>query len=300
MTQAISAILIVMSLATHRSIAQQPDAILDLWVNSPPGLPLDVGPEQDMTKDTDPLIAGKRIIKLGNVEKPQAHVYLPPANLRTGAAVVVCPGGGFSILAWDLEGIEVAQWLTRQGIAAIVLKYRVPTRTQDPNWLAPTQDTQRTISIVRSRAEDWKLDREKIGVLGFSAGGVTAAKASLAAERLYPASDATDQFPCHINRTVLIYSGGLPADDEEKTLETWNITPKTPPMFMVHTFDDFVPVSGTANMLLALRKAGVPCELHVFDAGEHGYGLRFQSNLPVTKWPDLCTAWLHRAGWCNP
>ena len=281
----------------EHGIAEQADVVINLWPNDPPGERMTVGPEQDMSKDTDKLIAGRRIIKLGNVKAPQAHVYLPPINIRTGASVVICPGGGFSILAWDLEGTEVAQWLTTQGITAVVLKYRVPTRNQEPSWLAPTQDAQRTMSLIRSRADEWKLDRNKIAILGFSAGGTTAVRASLAEKRLYDAIDKADEEACLPNRSILIYSGGLPGDIEASTLKTINVTEKTPPMFIVHAYDDFVPVQGAANMLLAMKKVGVPSELHIYDAGGHGYGLRSQHNMPVTMWNKPCEDWLRNAGW---
>ena len=277
--------------------AEQADFVINLWPNDPPGEKMTVGPEQDLTKDTDKLIAGRRIIKLGNVKTPQAHVYLPPINIRTGASVVICPGGGFSILAWDLEGTEVAQWLTTQGITAVVLKYRVPTRNQEPSWLAPTQDAQRTISLIRSRADEWKLDRNKVAILGFSAGGTAAVRASLAEKRLYDPIDKADEEACLADRSILIYSGGLPGDIEASTLKTMNITEKSPPVFLVHAFDDFVPVQGAANMLLAMKKVGVPAELHIYDAGGHGYGLRSQNKLPVTMWNKPCEDWLRRAGW---
>jgi len=286
-------------LPLNSSFAEQPDEILTIWPGDPPGEKIDVGPEQDITKDTDPLIAGRRIIKLANVKVPQAHVFLPPANLRTGASVVICPGGGFSILAWDLEGTEVAQWLNTLGVAGIVLKYRVPTREQDQPWLPPTQDVQRTISLVRQNAEKWKLDPEKVASLGFSAGGVAALGSALAGKRYYDSIDETDSFACHPNRLILIYSGGLPKDSAESTLNQLNITKETPPMFIVHAFDDFVPVQGTANLLLALKQAGVPTELHVYDAGGHGYGLRPRDDLPVTSWTDPCEAWLRRAKWID-
>jgi acetyl esterase/lipase len=243
--------------------AEQPDEIINVWSGDPPGEKMEVGAEEDITKDTDALIAGRRIIKLANVKTPQAHVYLPPANLRTGASVVVCPGGGFSILAWDLEGTEVAQWLNTQGVAAIVLKYRVPTRQQNPPWMAPAQDAQRTISLVRQNAEKWKLDASKVAVLGFSAGGVRAFKAAIADKRYYEAVDDADSLSCKPNRVILIYSGGLPEDSSESTFNELKFDKETPPMFIVHAFDDFVPVQGTANLLLALKKAGVSSELHV-------------------------------------
>ena len=193
-------------------VAEQPDHVINIWPHDPPGERMNVGPQQDLTKDTDKLIAGRRIIKLGNVKTPQAHVYLPPANLRTGASVVICPGGGFSILAWDLEGTEVAQWLNTLGVAGIVLKYRVPTRDLSPRWMAAAQDTQRTVSLVRHRAQDWGLDPHKVAVLGFSAGGMAAVKTTLAPMRYYARVDDADEAPYRPDRTILIYSAGLPKD----------------------------------------------------------------------------------------
>jgi len=290
------------------ALAEKPDRVIKIWPNTPPGKELDVGPEQDFTKDTDDLIAGRRIIKLGNVASPEAHVYLPPANLRTGAAVVICPGGGFSILAWDLEGTEVAQWLNTLGVAGIVLKYRVPTRNQNPRWMAATQDTQRTVSLVRHHANDWGLETKKIAVLGFSAGGMAAFKTIVAKQRYYESIDEADQASFRPDRAILIYAAGLPkqADTDEAKeadLETKAgqdvVSSDTPPVFMVHAFDDFVPVAGTANMLLAMKKANVPCELHVYESGGHGYGLRKRADLPVTHWTEPCEAWLRRAKWID-
>ena len=167
-------------LAASSSTAEE---IIKIWPNHPPGEPLDVGAEEDITKPTDRLIAGRRIIKLKNVAEPEAHVYLAPEEKRNGSAVVICPGGGFNILAWDLEGTEVAEWLNTLGVSAIVLKYRVPTSQRTEKWKAPVQDAQRTISLVRHHAKEWGIDREKIGVLGFSAGGHTAARAAIMTEK---------------------------------------------------------------------------------------------------------------------
>jgi acetyl esterase/lipase len=277
---------------------EQPDHVIKLWPGDPPGGTREFGPELDFTKDSDKLIAGRRIIKLGNVSTPQAHVFLPPANLRTGAAVVICPGGGFSILAWDLEGTEVAQWLNTLGVAGIVLKYRVPTRDQEPHWMAPAQDAQRTISLVRHHAREWGVDADKVAALGFSAGGMAVVKTALASKRYYDPIDDIDQASCRPDRAILIYAAGLP-DAAETGEEELAITEETPPMFMVHAFDDFVPVAGTANMLLALRRAGVASELHIYDTGGHGYGLRRRDDMPVTTWTEPCAAWLRRAGWVD-
>lgn len=290
--------LLVMQCSFSR--AETPDVIIDLWPLLPPGEQIEVGDETDFTKETDKLIAGRRIIKLGNVKIPQAHVYLPPSNLRTVASVVVCPGGGFSILAWDLEGTEIAQWLCSRGIAAVVLKYRVPTRTQSPAWLAPAQDLQRTIAIVRANAQDWSLDPNKVGALGFSAGGSTVVHAAFTSKRLYESVDQSDEQPYAPNRVMLIYAGGLPENSQPESLQDCQITKDSPPIFMVHTFDDFVPVLGTTNLFQIAKKAGVSTELHIFDAGGHGYGLRHDPEFPVSKWHHLCSDWLKRSGWIDP
>lgn len=295
-----------MCLFVRVASAEQPDHILDLWPGEPPGKKRDLGPEADRTKDTDRLIAGRRIIKLGNVSTPQAHVYLPPANRRTGASVVICPGGGFSILAWDLEGTEVAQWLNTLGVAGIVLKYRVPTRDQDPRWMAPAQDAQRALSLVRHHADEWQLDPQKVALMGFSAGGVTSLKATFAPERYYEPVDEADDPSWRPDRVLLIYSPGLrwgeenresAAEDGADLEET--VTEQTPPMFIVHAFDDFVPVAGPLELFGALKRAGVASELHVYDAGGHGYGLRPHAEFPVTTWTRSCERWLRRAGWVD-
>lgn len=271
--------------------------VIEIWPEQPPGPPMDVGEEKDVTKDSDDLIAGRRIIKLTNVDTPEIHVFLPPAEKRNGSAVVICPGGGFSILAWDLEGTEVADWLNSIGVAAIVLKYRVPTRAQDPMWLASAQDAQRAMSLVRAKAQDWGIKSNRVALMGFSAGGVATLKTCLATKRYYPEADEADKESYLPDRAILIYSGGFPESAQTANLDGFGVTSKTPPMFIAHAYDDFVPVEGTANMLLALKKADVSCELHVYDAGGHGYGLREVDDLPVTTWHKACQAWLKRAGW---
>lgn len=286
---------VIDAMTKHR--AEHADHIINIWPKQPPGPKREVGAEADMTKDSDKLIAGRRIIKLGNVSTPQAHVFLPPKEKRNGASVVICPGGGFHILAWDLEGTEVAEWLNSLGVTAVVLKYRVPTADQNPRWLASVQDTQRTVSLVRANAAKWKLDKQKIAVLGFSAGGVAAFKTSVAKERHYKAVDSADEESCEPNRSILIYAGGLPSSANQSPDDSDAITTEAPPTFIAHAFDDFVPVQGTANLMLALKRAGVASELHIYDAGGHGYGLRHNDEFPVTDWIQPCEAWLRRAGW---
>jgi acetyl esterase/lipase len=256
-----------------------------------------VGDEADVTKPEDKLIGGHRIIKLANVSTPEAHVYLPSRNQRNGSAVVICPGGGYSILAWDLEGTEVAEWFNSMGVTAIVLKYRVPTNRVTPRWLQPVQDTQRTLSVVRSRAEEWGLANDRIGVLGFSAGGDAAARTALAMERHYKPVDQADRESCHADAAMLIYPGYLANKQRTALSEDLQVTKDAPPMFLIHAFDDRVPVESSLLMALALKKVKVPAELHVFDTGGHGYGLRPVKAHPVTNWPQQCEVWLKRNGW---
>lgn len=273
--------------------------VLNLWPGRPPGDDRALPPEADQTKDTDKLIAGRRIIKLGNVSVPQLAVHRPPAAQDTGAAVVICPGGGFSILAYDLEGTEVAAWLNSIGVTGIVLKYRVPARDPARRWLAPVQDAQRAMSLVRSRAAEWGIDPARIGLMGFSAGGTTAAYASLLLEeRRYEAVDSADRFPCRPDFTLLIYTGGF-VERGQTTLALPSglvMRREVPPMFFVHAWDDGVPVQNALLAAAELKRAGGEAELHVYDTGGHGYGLRPVADQPVTTWPARAEAWLARRG----
>lgn len=272
--------------------------VLKLWPDTPPGETLAEGEEVDRTKPTDRQIAGRRLIRLGNVASPEAHVYLPAEEKRNGSAVVICPGGGFNILAWDLEGTEVAEWFNEIGVAAVVVKYRVPSRggEQEP-WVAPVQDCQRAISLTRHWAKKWKLDPERIGVLGFSAGGKTAAVTTVTTKRQYEAIDEIDQQSATPNFAMLIYAAYLLGKDGTALSEEFEVTEKTPPMFIVHAFDDGVPVAGALQMMLALKKAKVGSEIHVYDTGGHGYGLRPVESKPVTSWPKQGETWLKRNEW---
>lgn len=272
--------------------------VIDLWQGDMPGPPAKTdGPEQDRTKPADRLIADRRIIKLGNVSTPQAHLYLPNKKIANGGAVVICPGGGFSILAWDLEGTEVAAWLNKLGFAAVVLKYRVPTRQHgDPaKWQGPVMDAQRALSLARANASAWNLDPERIGILGFSAGGETAARAAIHRDkRLYEPMDKIDQSSCAANFAILVYPGGI-AEADGALKNGYAVDEQTPPMFFVHAADDRVTCLSSVALFTALKKAGVPAELHIYATGGHGYGLR-PTEIPVTRWPDRAAAWLKGLG----
>ena len=269
--------------------------VQDLWPGKPPSEVSELPPEADLFKDGDKLIAGQKIIKLGNVSTPQLTVFRPPAEKANGAAVVVCPGGGHYILAYDLEGTEVAQWLNSIGVTAIVLKYRVPARDRNKRWLAAVQDAQRAMSIVRGRAKDWKIDPNRIGICGFSAGGETAALTSIFDDRQYEAIDATDKVPSRPNFAMLIYPGGLVEKGETTLREDVNVTKQAPPMFFAHAFDDRVTVLSSLLFATELKKVGVPAELHIYATGGHGYGLR-PTDEPVTHWPKPAETWMRKSG----
>ena len=266
---------------------------LNVWPGKPPGESKDLPPEADQTKPEDKLIAGRRIIKLGNVSTPQLAIYKPPADKDTGAAIVICPGGGHHILAYDLEGTEVAAWLNEIGVTGIVLKYRVPFRDPAQRWRAAVQDAQRAMSLVRSHAGEWKIDPQRIGILGFSAGGQVAGLVSiLHQQRQYEPVDDVDKLSCRPDFAVLIYPGGFDEKGQSRLKDEVKITADAPPMFFVHAFDDNVSVLNTLLFAAELKKVGVSAEVHVFATGGHGYGLRHVDGQPVTDWPEPCTAWL--------
>ena len=287
---------IMLGIMASASLAATP-TILNIWPGKPPGETKDLPPEIDLTKDTDKLIAGKRIIKLGNVSTPQIAVYKPEKSKDTGASVIICPGGGHHILAYDLEGTEVAEWLNTIGVTGIVLKYRVPFRDPEKRWGAAVADAQRTVSLVRSKAAEWNLDPKRIGICGFSAGGETAGLTSLfLEERQYTGADDVDKVSCKPDFAILIYPGGFDTKGQAQMRESIKVTKDTPPMFLIHAFDDPVTANNSLALAVELKKAGVPTELHIYDAGGHGYGLRLVNTLPITTWPKRCEEWMQRRG----
>lgn len=253
-----------------------------------------VGPEVDTTTSKDPLVAGKPVVRLGDVATPTMTLYSPKEN-NTGAAVVVFPGGGYRILAIDLEGSEVCDWLISVGINCVLLKYRVPDSGPYPKSAAALQDAQRAVGLVRSRAVEWQIDPHRIGVLGFSAGGhLAAALSAHFDQRLYKPVDAADQVSCRPDFAVVIYPGYLAiADQNFAPNPEIHVTKETPPTFLLQTEDDRVAhVECSLVYYAALKAANVPVEMHLYTEGVHGYGLR-RTALPVTRWPQLVETWLH-------
>jgi len=278
-------------------LAAEPAGIIDLWPKGAPGEKGDIGEEKDMTKPSDNLIAGKPVIRLGNVSKPTISIYRPPADKETGAAALVFPGGGYHILAMDLEGTEVCAWLNSLGVTAVLLKYRVPKRAGLERHAAPLQDAQRAFGIVRRRANELNIDPKRIGVVGFSAGGHLAAALGASCEqRTYPAIDGADEVSCRPDFAILIHPGYLTLKDEgDKVAPDVKVSSNSPPTFIVMTQDDPVRVENAVFYFMALKQANVPSELHVYPTGGHGYGLRRTEHF-VTTWPDRAADWMRSRG----
>ena len=264
-----------------------------LWPKGAPGEKGDIGEEHDTTKPSDGLVAGKPVIRLGNVANPTISIYRPPADKATGAAIVVCPGGAYHILAMDLEGTEVCEWLNSIGVTGVLLKYRVPSRAGLEKHTAALQDAQRALSYLRFHAADWHIATNRIGILGFSAGGHLSAAASTHFEqRAYEAADNADAASCRPDFAVIIYPAYLTVKEEsDKIAPDLTITEKTPPTFLVQTEDDGVRMENSLFYYLALKQAHVPAEMHLYADGGHGYGLR-RTGHAVSNWPARAEEWL--------
>lgn len=247
--------------------------------------------------------------EIDNVSRPTMTVYSPKGK-NTGAAVIVFPGGGYYVLAIDLEGAEVCDWLTSKGITCVLLKYRVPDsgphedqgRHIMPKAPMALQDAQRTVGLVRFHAAEYHIDPHKVGVLGFSAGGHLVADISTHFDkRLYPAMDAADKESCRPDFAVALYPGHLWISRQKLELNPdVRVTRQTPPTFLVQAEND--PVDNVNNSLvyyIALKNAGVPVEMHLYAEGKHAFGLR-RTKYPITRWPELVETWLRTIGVISP
>jgi acetyl esterase/lipase len=280
---------------------------MPLWPGTPPGTPNVAAGQQehDTTKPTDQSIAGKRVARIGFVSKPTLAFYPAPAAKNTGAAVVVFPGGAYQILAYDLEGTEVCDWLNGIGVNCALVKYRVPNAGPFPKYTQDLADAQRAVRIVRQHATEWQIDPHRVGVLGFSAGGhLVAVLGAHASDPLYPSpnaadKDSADKLDARPDFTLLIYPGYLQLDDTHNLRPEVKPVALTPPSFLVQAEDDPVKVENAWVYYEALKQAKVPAEMHLFANGGHGYGLR-PTKLPITHWPDLAATWLHTLGITTP
>ncbi|MGO8816779.1 MAG: alpha/beta hydrolase [Terriglobia bacterium] len=274
-----------------------------IWPGAVPDARPAAGPETATTTGKDELVGGKPWVAVSNVSRPTMTVYSPQGK-NTGAAVVVFPGGGYEILAIDLEGTEVCDWLTSKGITCVLLKYRVPASRSAPNWGAYPQspialeDAQRTLGLVRFHATEWHIDLHKVGVLGFSAGGHLAAAISTHFEhRLYSTVDAADKQSCRPDFAVALYPGHLWIDDKKFELNpNVPVSARTPPTFLLQAEDDHVDgINQSLVYYVALKNAGVPVEMHLYARGGHAFGLR-RTKFPITGWPQLVETWLGTIG----
>jgi len=272
-------------------------AQIPIWPGAVPDAEPVPGPESYTT--TTKLFAGKPAVVVNNVSNPTMTIYSPKGT-NTGVAVVVFPGGGYNCLAIDLEGTEVCDWLASRGIMGVLLKYRVPTLKFEGyrESRQALEDAQRALSLVRFHAAEWHIDPHKIGVLGFSAGGhMVTATSTRFDKRLYPAVDAADKESCRPDFAIALYPGHLWKRGGDLELNpNVPVTGNTPPTFLVQAEDDPVdPVENSLVYFMALKKAGVPVEMHLYAEGEHAFGLR-RTELPITRWPELAEIWLQRIG----
>ena len=238
---------------------------------------------------------GESILRITNVSEPTITIYHAPDEVASGAAMIVCPGGGYNILAYDLEGDEVCEWLNNLGITAVLLKYRVPRREGLEKHEAPLQDVQRAIGYVRANAENLNIDPKRIGVMGFSAGGHLAAMVSNNfLKRTYPAIDATDKVSCRPDYCLLVYPASLDGENFQLAPEL-KVSSATPPTLLIQAEDDKSYINSSIFYYYALKEAGVPVWMHLYSQGGHGYGLR-DTGASVNEWPDRAEDWFREIG----
>ncbi len=250
-----------------RAADQRP--VLNLWPGVAPGEKGDI-PEETLT----PAKNAADCDRIANVSKPTITLYKPDKEKDTGAAIVICPGGGYSILAIEHEGEAVAKWANNIGVTGILLKYRVPVRKGLPRHLPPLQDAQRAIRLARANAKEWRIDPKRIGILGFSAGGHLSAMASTNyGKNSYEAIDNTDKLDCRPDFTVLIYPAYLVEKDGSLSKDL-PIDAKTPPAFLEQASDDGINCENAVAYFLALKKNKIAADLHIYAHGGHGYGMR--------------------------
>jgi acetyl esterase/lipase len=297
-TWVLSSVVAICAFGTAR--AAEP-IVVDLWPGKTPGDIGIKGEEYSRVHDS-PLVGPTKLIR--NVTRPTLTIYRPSWEKNSGTAMIICPGGGYWDLYWELEGEEVAAWLNSQGMTGIILKYRCPRRPGEPEReppLGPQLDAQRAVRLVRSHAAEWRINPRRIGVIGFSAGGHLAlATATGFGRKLYDPIDAADQASARPDFAVLCYPGYLKAKDKDEIRPDLRILPDTPPIFLAHAGDDNESYGGSpsdhsAVAYLALKRAGIPAELHIYATGDHDFGVRQNDKLP-SSWTGLCVRWLRNQG----
>jgi acetyl esterase/lipase len=301
------ACLVVTFSAAWPAVGADKPRVVALWPDKAPDENGNIGPEKflmspRLTRQQVEVTEPTKMVT--NVTKPTITIFQPPKDKDTGTAMLICPGGGYWNLYWQLEGEEVAAWLQSVGVTGIILKYRVPRRPDEPKGepaRRPLQDAQRALSLVRHHAAKWGIDPERIGIVGFSAGGHLAIAAATEFEqRAYKPIDAIDKISCRPNFAIAIYPGYLKAKDRNELAPGLRVPARTPPIFLAHGGEDIIsPPEHSVVMYLALKRAAVPAELHIYAATAHDFGVR-ASDRPCSTWTRSCADWLRHQGFLKP
>lgn len=280
----------ILLVSAEETIAVAADPLF-VWPDLAPGeTSRDVGTKLPPRKGEDPPVT--RVV---NIRRPTLDIFLP--RKPNGTAILVLPGGGFKKVVPDMEGSEAAPFLNRLGIAVFVLRYRTSETKPagEPAWRRPLQDAQRALRLIRSQAKEWKIRRDRVGVLAFSAGGQVGAILHTAdGTAAYKAVDAADKQSCRPDFSLLIYPWQILDKKTGKLLPEIRPSRKSPPAFIVHTHDDRSSSLGSVWLYAGLKKHNVPAELHIYENGGHGYGMRARKNSNIGTWPDRATDWLLR------
>jgi len=294
-------------LGSHAAGAVAMAQVVELWPGKVPDEIDHMGPEKvvmspALERRQTEVTESTRMIT--NVSRPTLTICRPSKDNDAGTAMLICPGGGYWNLYWQVEGEEVARWLNSLGVTGILLKYRVPRQPDEPKGepaRRPLQDAQRAVSLVRSRAKEWGIDPKRIGMVGFSAGGHLAlATATGFEKRTYAPVDAVDEASCRPDFAVLCYSGYLKAKNRDELAPGLHVPPGTPPILLVHGGDDIISEPAHSVVAyLALKRAGVPAELHVFATATHGFGVR-PNDRTCSMWTQSCAAWMRHLGLLTP
>ncbi len=299
-------ILILLWIVVRTASAAEP-LVVNVWPGRPPDENRELGPERTRMSpklDRQQVEVTESTRLITDVSTPTITVYRPAREKDTGTAVLIFPGGGYWDLYWQLEGEEVAEWLNSIGVTGIILKYRVPRRPDEPKGepaRRPLQDAQRALSLVRSKAGEWGIHPQRIGVIGFSAGGHLAiATATSFEKRTYESVDDVDRVSCRPDFAVPVYSGYLKAKDQEELAPWLHVPAGTPPVFLVHGGEDIIsPPEHSVVMYLALKRAGVSAELHIYAGTAHDFGVR-RNEHASSQWTTSCADWMRERGWLTP
>ena len=280
----------ILFFSTDETIAVSAEPV-SVWPDLAPGeTSRDMGSKLPPHKGENPPIT--RVV---NVRRPTLNVFLP--QKPNGTAILILPGGGFRKVVPDMEGSEAAPFLNRLGIAVFVLRYRTSETKPagEPAWRRPLQDAQRALRLIRSKADAWKIRRDRVGVLGFSAGGQVGSILHTAdGVAAYQSVDAVDKESCRPDFSLLIYPWQILDKKTGKLLPEIRPSRKSPPAFIVHTHDDQSSSLGSVWLYAGLKQHNVPAELHIYENGGHGYGMRARKNSNIGTWPNRATDWLLR------